>query len=108
MKQAFGIDVPQTLADVCDRSRLALVVYDMQVGIVSQLKGAEAVPARVARVLEASRAAGLRVFFPRHLSLPKELMGAFQYRMAMAWQRIDDPAQGGPWFLTHLPCFVIF
>ena len=49
MKQAFGIDVPQTLADVCDRSRLALVVYDMQVGIVSQLIGAEAVTARVAR-----------------------------------------------------------
>ena len=67
MKQAFGIDVPQTLADVCDRSRLALVVYDMQVGIVSQLIGAEAVTARVARVLEASRAAGLRVFFARHL-----------------------------------------
>ena len=52
MKQAFGIDVPQTLADVCDRSRLALVVYDMQVGIVSQLQGADAVTARVARVLE--------------------------------------------------------
>jgi biuret amidohydrolase len=34
MKQAFGIDVPQTLGDVCDRSRLALLVYDMQVGIV--------------------------------------------------------------------------
>ena len=58
MKQAFGINVPQTLADVCDRSRLALVVYDMQVGIVSQLPGAGAVTARVARVLEASRGAG--------------------------------------------------
>ena len=34
MKQAFGIDVPQTLDDVCDRSRLALVGYDMQAGIV--------------------------------------------------------------------------
>jgi hypothetical protein len=57
MKQAFGIDVPLTLTDVCDRSRLALVVYDMQVGIVSQLKGAEAVTARVARMLAASRRA---------------------------------------------------
>src|SRR5260370_42650480 len=97
MKQAFGIDVPQTLADVCDRSRLALVVYDMQVGIVSQLKGAEAVTARVARVLEASRGAGLRVFFTRHMSLPRELMGAFQYRMAMAWQRVAHAAQVQPW-----------
>ena len=107
MKQAFGIDVPQTLEDFCDRSRLALVVYDMQVGIVSQLIGAEAVTARVARVLEASRGAGLRVFFTRHLSLPKELMGAFQYRTAMAWQRVDDPAQVEPWFLRDSPGFAI-
>jgi biuret amidohydrolase len=35
MKQAFGIAVPQTLEDVCDRGKLALLVYDMQVGIVS-------------------------------------------------------------------------
>jgi biuret amidohydrolase len=96
MKQAFGINVPQTLEDICDRSKLALLVYDMQVGIVSQLKGLEPVSARVARVLEASRAAGLRVFYTRHMSLPRELMGAFQYRMAMAWQRTDDPAKVEP------------
>src|SRR5258706_5828039 len=107
MKQAFGIAVPQTLEDVCDRSELTLVVYDMQVGIVSQLKGAEVVTARVARVLEASRSAGLRVFFTRHMSLPKELMGAFQYRMAMAWQRLDDPARVEPWFLRDSPGFAI-
>jgi nicotinamidase-related amidase len=107
MKQAFGIDVPQTLEDVCDRSKLALVVYDMQVGIVSQLQGADAVTARVGRVLEASRNAGLRVFFTRHLSLPRELMGAFQYRMAMAWQRVDDPAKVEPWFLRDSPGFAI-
>ena len=35
--------------------------------------------------------AGVRTFFTRHMSLPRELMGAFQYRMAMAWQRVDDP-----------------
>jgi hypothetical protein len=35
MKQAFGIAVPQTLEDVCDPSKLALLVYDMQAGIVS-------------------------------------------------------------------------
>jgi len=32
------------------------------------------------------------------MSLPKELTGAFQYRMAMAWQRVDDPAKVEPWF----------
>src|ERR1700680_4108115 len=107
MKQVFGMTVPQTLEDVCDRGRLALVVYDMQVGIVGQLKGADAVTARVARVLEASRNAGLRVFFTRHMSLPRELMGGFQYRMAMAWQRVDDPAHVEPWFLRDSPGFAI-
>ena len=56
MKQAFGLAVPQTLDDVCDRSKLALLVYDMQDGIVSQLKNGEAVTAQVARVLNAARA----------------------------------------------------
>jgi nicotinamidase-related amidase len=107
MKQALGVTVPQNLEDVCDRSRLALLVYDMQVGIVSQLKEGAAVMARVGRVLEASRSAGLRVFYTRHMSLPKELMGAFQYRMAMAWQRVDDPAKVEPWFLRDSPGFGI-
>src|SRR5258706_12599172 len=107
MKQAFGIPVQQTLEDVCDPSRLALLVYDMQVGIVSQLKGCEPVSARVAQVLEAARHAGVRTFFTRHMSLPRELMGAFQYRMAMAWQRLDDPAHVQPWFLRDSPGFAI-
>ena len=107
MKEVFGIKVQQTLEDVCDPSRLALLVYDMQVGIVSQLKGCGPVTARVARVLEAARSAGVRTFFTRHLSLPRELMGAFQYRMAMAWQRVDDPAKVQPWFLRDSPGFAI-
>jgi nicotinamidase-related amidase len=107
MKQAFGIPVPQTLEDVCDPSRLALLVYDMQVGIVSQLKGCGPVSARVAQVLASARNAGVRTFFTRHMSLPRELMGAFQYRMAMAWQRLDDPAQVQPWFLRDSPGFAI-
>jgi nicotinamidase-related amidase len=107
MKEIFGISVAQTLDDVCDPSRLALLVYDMQVGIVGQLKGRGPVTARVAQVLEAARQAGVRTFFTRHMSLPLELMGAFQYRMAMAWQRVDDPAKVRPWFLRDSPGFAI-
>jgi nicotinamidase-related amidase len=107
MKRVFGIDLPQTLDDVCVPSKLALVIYDMQVGIVRQLKNGEAVTRQVARSLEAARAAQIRVFFTRHMSLPRELMGAFQYRMAMAWQRTDDPAKVEPWFLRDSPGFAI-
>jgi nicotinamidase-related amidase len=107
MKEIFGLPVQQSLQDVCDPSKLALLVYDMQVGIVGQLKGCGPVTARVAQVLDAARKAGVRIFFTRHMSLPRELMGAFQYRMAMAWQRVDDPAKVEPWFLRDSPGFAL-
>jgi len=42
-----------------------------------------------------------------HMSLPKGLMGSFQYRMAINWQRTDDPAKVEPWFLRGSPGFSI-
>jgi nicotinamidase-related amidase len=95
------------LEEICIPGRPALVVYDMQIGILSQLKNADEIVARVSRVLAAAREAGARIFFMRHLSLPRELMGVFQYRMAMAWQRVDDPAKVNPWFLRDSPGFAI-
>ena len=107
MKRAQGLDIPQTLEEICDPRRMALVVYDMQIGILKQISNPEAIVAKVSRVLEAARAASVRTFFMRHMSLPKELMGAFSYRMAMAWQRIDDPEKVTPWFLRDSPGFQI-
>jgi nicotinamidase-related amidase len=102
------IEVPRTLDDVCRSRRLALVVYDMQVGILSQLAdGGQAVLAKVLEVLDASRTAGLPVFFMRHLSLPRPLMGTFQLRQAMAWQRVQDPGDVRPWFLRDSPGFAL-
>jgi biuret amidohydrolase len=107
MKRVHGLDIPQTLEDVCDPRRLALVVYDMQVGILRQIKEPDALVSKVSRVLGAAREAGVRTFFMRHMSLPRELMGAFAYRMAMAWQRTDDPEKVNPWFLRDSPGFQI-
>lgn len=107
MQRIAGLDIPQTLEQACDPQRLALVVYDMQIGILSQLKNADAIVAKVSQVLAAARAAGVRVFFMRHMSLPRELMGTFAYRMAMAWQRVDDPNEVKPWFLRDSPGFAI-
>jgi nicotinamidase-related amidase len=107
MKNIHHLDIPDTLEEICDPARLALVVYDMQIGILKQLKNADEIIARVSSILAAAREAGIRIFFMRHLSLPKELMGTFQYRMAMAWQRVDDPAEVAPWFLRDSPGFAI-
>src|SRR5207248_5490664 len=48
---------------------------------------------------------GLRVFFLRHLSLPRELAGVSQLRMAKAWQRVASVAEVRPWFLRDSPGF---
>jgi len=63
MKQIFGIDIPRTLEDVCQPRHLALLVYDMQVGIKSQVKNADLIVERVARTLEAARGVGGRIIF---------------------------------------------
>jgi nicotinamidase-related amidase len=105
MEAAFGLEIPRTLEEVCDPRRLALIVYDMQIGVLGQIKNADAIAKRVVEILDAARSAGVRVVFLRHLSMPKELMGVFQLRMAMAWQRVDSVAAVKPWFLRDSPGF---
>src|SRR5438445_11896151 len=89
MRQTFGLDIPQTLDDICDPTRLALIVYDMQVGIVKQIENGQQVTDRVLQVLEAARKWRIRVFFTGHKCLPKQLMGGAHVRMAIAWKRVN-------------------
>jgi biuret amidohydrolase len=105
MQQVFGLRIPQSLQDVCDPTRLALIVYDMQLGIVKQIKNGQQITDKVLQVLQAARKAGVRVFFTRHMSLPKELMGVSQYRTAMAWQRVKSADEVKPLFLRDAPGF---
>ena len=105
MIRAYGLEIPQSLEEACDPARTALIVYDMQIGIVRQLRDGQAVVERVSQVLRAARAAGMRVVFLRHLSPPKELMGVFQLRQAMAWQRVNTVEQVQPWFLRDSTAF---
>ena len=107
MKNAGGLSIPTGLEELCDPRRVALLVYDMQTGILSQIKNSEQITAQVLKVLNAARATGVRVFFSRHLSLPKELMGSFQFRTAMAWQHASSPEEVKPWFLRDSPGFQI-
>ena len=105
MDKAYGLKIPQSLEEACDPARLALIVYDMQVGILRQLRDAGEVVGRVLRVLEAAREAGVRVVFLRHMSLPNELAGVFQLRTAMAWQKVARAEDVSPWFLRDSPNF---
>ena len=107
MERAFGLNVPSALEEVCYPRRMALLVYDMQVGIVNQLPHGPDITTKVKEVLRAAREGGFPVFFSRHMSLPKELMGLFQTRQAMAWQRVDRAEGVEPWFPRDSPQFQI-
>jgi len=96
MQHAYGLDVPLTLEDACDPGRMALIVYDMQVGVVGQIANGHAVTERVLAVLESAREAGVRVVFTRHMSLPSEVAGASALRTAMAWQRVSTVSEVHP------------
>jgi biuret amidohydrolase len=79
-RHAGSRGVPRSLEQTCYPARMALLVYDMQAGIVRQLPNGPQIVVRVQEVLEAAREGGFPVFFSRHVSLPKELMGTFQFR----------------------------
>ena len=108
MRRWSGLDIPKTLEDACDPATMALIVYDMQAGVLRQLPdGGGGAVERVSQVVTAARAGGYPVFFTRHLSLPVRLMGRAQLRTAMAWQRVDDPEKVQSWFLRDSPGFEI-
>ena len=98
MRSINGLEIPGSLADVATPASMALLVYDMQVGICNQVESAN-VKAAICSLLASSRAAGIRVAYSRHMSLSRAWMGVTQYRTAMAWQRKADPAEVSPWFL---------
>src|SRR5213075_1044447 len=99
MQDVFGLEILETLEEACDPARAALLVYDMQVGVLNQVAQRDEVIETVRRVVEAARGAAVRVFFMRHMSLPKNVAGAFQLRQAMAWQRVNSVDDVEPWFL---------
>ena len=107
MQEYRGLRIPTSLEEVISPGNTALIVYDMQAGITKQIAGGREITQRVRQVLEAAREAGVRIFFTRHMSLPTEIMGAYQCRTAMAWQRVDSMEKVRPMFLRDSPTFQI-
>ncbi|HEX6494022.1 MAG TPA: isochorismatase family cysteine hydrolase [Acidobacteriaceae bacterium] len=107
MKQAFGLSVPEELRELCAPERAALIVYDMQAGIVPQIGNGREIVAGCQQMLVAARQAGIRIFFTRHLFLPNRVAGVGQLRRAMVWQRKSDPAETKPLFTSGSPSWQI-
>src|SRR4029453_8191171 len=46
MERAFGLEIPRNLAEACSPRRTALLIYDMQVGVVRQIPNGPEIIAR--------------------------------------------------------------
>src|SRR5262245_3976959 len=68
-----SLQVPKSLEEIARPDRCALVVYDMQAGILSQLPHGPQILGKVLEVLEVAREHGFRIVFLRHMSLPTKL-----------------------------------
>ncbi|HZW90683.1 MAG TPA: cysteine hydrolase [Myxococcaceae bacterium] len=93
MDSSLGIGIPESLEEICAPSRAALLVYDLQVGIVAQIAGGDVVVDRVATLVRSARAAGLRIVYARHYNVPLAWAGVGQLRMAKTWQRVGTASE---------------
>jgi biuret amidohydrolase len=91
-----GLDIPDSLEEAMAPETLAFVVYDMQVGVLAQVDGADRVLANVLRLLAAAREHGVRTVFMRHYFMPTELQGVYQLRQAKVWQHKERAADTTP------------
>jgi isochorismate hydrolase len=55
MKRANGLEIPESVEEAIDLDRTALLVYDMQVGILRQLQHGSDILTKVAEVLAVAR-----------------------------------------------------
>jgi nicotinamidase-related amidase len=97
--EAFGFSVPTQVEQLADPSRTAIIIYDMQVGIISQIEEGTTVLKKCLELVAAARQSGYRIFFTRHMWLPLRASGVGQLRRAMIWQRTQDSAKLGTPFL---------
>jgi nicotinamidase-related amidase len=107
MKKAFGLQVPENLRDLVQPSHCALIVYDMQVGIVPQISTGLEIQKQCVALVDAARRAGLRIFHTRHFFLPSSAAGVAQLRRAMLWQRKEEPQETKCFIPQGSPAFQI-
>jgi biuret amidohydrolase len=107
MTEAYGLSIPDQLVEVCTPERCALIIYDMQEGVVPQINTGAEIVELCQKLLEAARAGGYRIFFTRHFFLPNSVAGVGQLRRAMVWQRKKKPEDTKPAFLQGSPLWEI-
>jgi len=75
--------VPENLQEIVQSSGCALIVYDMQAGIVPQISSGLEIQKQCVLLVNSARKAGMRIFYTRHFFLPTAAAGVAQLRRAM-------------------------
>ena len=107
MDRFNGLDVPESLDDALQPQTLALLVYDMQVGVLRQIADADEVLANVLSVVAAARERRVRTVFLRHYFMPTRLAGTYALRQAKIWQGRSRAADTRPLIPHGSPGFQI-
>jgi nicotinamidase-related amidase len=89
MQHAHGVTVPETVAEMCRPDRTAVLVYDVQVGILAHVREPAELVRNIQLVLDNARSLAVPVCYVRHVSVPPSHMGVAALRTAMAWQRVS-------------------
>jgi biuret amidohydrolase len=89
MQKANNVTVPETLGELVAPPQAALLVYDMQAGIVPYVQESERVKQTVVRLIAGAHQKKIPVFYSRHFQLPLKTIGAAQLRSAMRFQRVS-------------------
>lgn len=55
LKTVYGVEIPGSFEELVDPKRCALIVYDMQAGIVRQIEDGSTIIGRVKQVLDVAR-----------------------------------------------------
>jgi len=103
MQNFNTVSIPETLHEVADPKRTALLVYDMQQGIVPYVHEGNRVIGGVVSLVNAAHSAGIPVFYSRHYSLPLKHAGLAQLRSAMRFQRASRAQDLRPHLLQGSP-----
>src|SRR4051812_14641319 len=103
MQNHHSISIPETLAELVDPKHTAMLVYDMQVGIVPFVAESDRVTSAVSALTQSARQRGVPIFYSRHFSVPLKSAGLAQLRSAMRFQRVGRVEDLKPHLLQGSP-----
>lgn len=91
-------EVPASIAEILDPNVVALIIWDMQVGVATSAHNSAAMQVPLQALLAAARARGVQVIWSQHVWPAMEHMAPPTLRTLMRNQGVRDPAALKPMY----------